>query len=117
MQFGSLMNTLAAGARSQHPEVGMGATMLAWSDRHAATIVAASESGRSVGVQRDIARRIDSLGMTDSGQRYEYSPDPTAAVSTYTLRRNGRWVSKGAPMRSGSVLVIGYRDEFYDFSF
>lgn len=117
MQFGSLMNIVAAGARSRDPEVGMGATMLAWTDRHAATIVAVSESGRSVDVQRDIARRVDNLGMTDSGQCYEFTPDPTAAVLTYTLRRNGRWVRKGAPMRGGSVLLIGRRDEFYDFSF
>lgn len=117
MQFGSLHTILAAGSRSAAPEVGAGATLLSWTDRHAATVVSVSADGRTVEVQRDIARRVDGLGMTDSGQRYEFTPDPDAAVDTYTLRRNGRWVRKGEPMRQGAALLIGARDEFYDFSF
>lgn len=117
MQFGSLSNLIAADSRSHSPEVGIGATMLSWTDRHAATVVSVSGDGQEVGVQRDIARRVDGGGPTDGGQRYEYTRDPDARIDTYTLRRNGNWVRKGEPMRNGAVLMIGARDEFYDFTF
>lgn len=117
MQFGSLANLIAADARSRRPEIGMGATMLSWTDRHPATVVSVSETGLEVGAQRDIARRVDDGGPTDVAQRYDYTPDPDARVDTYTLRRNGNWVRKGEPMRKGAVLLIGARDEYYDFSF
>jgi hypothetical protein len=68
----------------------MGATILCWTDRHAATVVAISTSGTSVEIQRDRARRTDDGGATDSGQTYQFTPDPDAAKITYTLRRNGR---------------------------
>lgn len=117
MQFGSLQNMVAAGCRGDRPEVGMGATILGWTDRHAATVVAVSASGTSVEIQRDRALRTDDNGLSESGQTYEFTPDPDAEVITYTLRSNGRWVRRGDEMHKGSVLLIGSRDEYYDFSF
>ena len=117
MRHGSLQNLMSANVRSDVPEAGMGATILMWTDRHAATVVEVSPSGNRIGVRRDHARRVDKLGLTDSGQAYEFTPDPDAEIQTFTRRKDGRWVREGEPMRKGTVLVVGRRDEYYDFSF
>lgn len=116
LQTGSLMNLLMSGPKGQPvPEVGMGATILGWTDRHACTIVEVSASKRSVKIQRDIATRTDDNGMSDS-QSYSYEPDTEARVQEFTLRKNGAYVEKGASIRE-SRLRLGERDEYYDFSF
>lgn len=99
---------------TKEPEVGDGATILMWSDRHAATIVdiVPFKSGpnkgkpRTVTVQEDRATRVDNNGMSDS-QEWEFDRDPDGAVQTFTARRDGSF--KG--------LLIGYRKHYYDFSF
>ena len=116
MQYGSLFNGLMANSKQPAPEVGMGATMLMWSDRHAATILEVTDNGKSLTVQRDKAIRTDEHGMSDS-QSYRYESDPEGAVHTFTLRKNGRWVRKGEPIRDGMGLIVGHRQEYYDFSF
>lgn len=114
---GSLINHLAGNSRYPQPEPGMGATILMWTDRHAATIVAVSPSGKQVTIQEDKATRTDNLGMTDSGQNYTYEPNPNAPHRVYTLRKNGAWVLKGDPINGGQRIAIGHRDHYYDYSF
>jgi hypothetical protein len=97
------------------PKVGMGATIVHWTDRTACTIISISTSGREVRVQQDHAKRVDKNGMSEC-QNYEYSPDPDGSVSTFTLRKNGRYIEKGAPMRSNG-LAIGHRRQYHDYSF
>lgn len=113
------MNRIFATMKSAEPVIGMGATELLYTDRHAGTIVEVSMvSGTPrVGWARDKAKRIDKLGMTDSGQQYEYERNPDAAVEYFTLRKNGSWVKLGQGLKNGRVLMIGARDEYYDFSF
>ena len=94
----------------------MGATMLYWSDRNACTITAVSPSGKSIEVKQDIATRIDKNGMSDS-QEYSYEPNRNAKPLTFTLRKNGKWVQKGSPMNAGTHLLVGKRDQYYDYSF
>lgn len=96
--------------------IGEGATECLWSDRHAGTIVNVVNKGRTVFWQRDKATRTDDLGMTDSGQQYAYESDPTAPVSVFTLRKNGRFIQRGESMHNGRCLIRG-RHEFYDYSF
>lgn len=121
----SIVNSIyAAGTRGQpDPVVGMGATILGGSDRHAATIVEVLKIGKclAVVVQRDKARRTDDLGMSDS-QDYEYTADPEAPRRTYRFR-SGRWEAvyqDRNTMRWRSdrydSLAIGFRREFYNFS-
>lgn len=98
------------------PEVGMPATLLYWSDRKPATVIRVSPSGREVAIQRDRSTRIDDNGMSE-GQVYEYERDPDALVEVFTLRKNGRWVEKGMRMGQGLRLGLGYREEYYDYSF
>ena len=51
------------------PVVGMGATILMWTDRHAATIVKVTPC--TIHVKRDKAIRVDGGGMTEM-QKYRY---------------------------------------------
>lgn len=113
-QTGSLMNHVISGCVMASPEIGMGATKICWSDRHACTIVEVSKSGRCVGVVRDIATRIDKNGICDF-QSYSYESS-SGSPTYYTLRKNGAWVRKGDSM-NGSRLAIGWRSEYYDYSF
>ena len=100
------------------PEVGMGATILMHSDRHAATIIEVeyfktgprAGQAKAVTVQRDTAQRVDSNGMSDA-QTYVYLPNPNGATTRFTLRKGGRWEAYGFS------LGIGYRDEHFDFSY
>ena len=113
-QTGSLMNHLYSGSRMESPVVGMGCTRLCWTDRHAATIVEVSKTGKRVGIVEDIATRSDAGGMSDC-QSYEYSPG-TGSPTYYTLRKNGAWVREGDSMK-GERLAIGLRNTYHDFSF
>ena len=111
---GSLMNHVMASTPNTKPEPGMGATILLWTDRHAATIVGVSKSGRVIGVQRDKAIRIDDNGMSDM-QKYRYERDLTATIQWFSLRKDGSYIEVGS--KSGSRLGINYRREYYDHSF
>ena len=116
MQYGSLNNLMLTGTKGQPtPEVGMGATELCWTDRHAYTIVEVINHRRIV-VQRDVAVRVDSKGMSDS-QDYRFEQNPNAKKVTYTLRKNGRWIKEGESLKNGTQIRIGERDEYYDYSF
>lgn len=112
---GSLMNCIMHGSgKNIVPEVGMGATELLWSDRHAYTVIEVSKSGKTVTVQRDNAERVLCEGenpMSDS-QNYKYTPDPKGAICKIRLCKNG-WKEIGG----GSRFALGFRDEYYDYSF
>lgn len=96
------------------PEVGMGATVLMHGDCFACTVVAVSNSGKAVSIQRDHARRTDNNGMSDY-QEYEFTPNPHGVVEVYTLRKDGMFYRKGEPMGC-CRLSIGIRDHFFDYS-
>src|SRR4051812_8625416 len=101
----NLISNIMANSRQKTPAVGMGATMLMFSDRHAGTIVEVLTSKAGVVNafvwQRDNAKRTDNLGMTDSGQQYEFTPNPEASKVKVTLRKNGRWVVDGESLKNG----------------
>ena len=116
MRTNSLINNIYAHNPDATPEVGMGATVCWSSDRHAATIVEVSADGETLVVQRDIATRTDSNGMSDC-QSYSYEPNPEAAVDTFTRRKNGKYVRKDESTKHGVVLMVGIRDNHFDYSF
>lgn len=116
----SATNAIMAYSKQPAPRIGMGATILMWTDRHAGTIVGMTRHHKgapphSLSIQQDKAMRTDSNGMSES-QDYAYAPDPSAAVEVFTLRANGAYVKRGESMR-GTRLVVGERDEYHDFSF
>jgi len=111
----SLVNNIYANSKHPAPEIGMGCTILGWTDRHAATIIEIEKDGKRIGIRQDIAARVDKNGMSES-QDYEYSPG-NGAVRYYTLRKNGRYVHEGEALKNGETIAVGFRREYYDFCF
>lgn len=126
--YGSLNNRLMEmGVKGQpDPEVGMGATVTGYTDRHAATIVSVEKmkNGRFlIGIQRDNAKRVDDNGMSES-QTYVFTPNTKASINFYMQDKKGMWKSVYKNAVTGrwkqtddGGLRIGDRDEYYDFSF
>ena len=132
-QTGSVTNHIYSRATKgqPHPVVGMGATILLWTDRHAATITRVYEVRCRVGkavqsllhveVQQDIAARTDSNGFSES-QAYDYQPNPKAHVEYYRFQ-DGRWRQLERSEKNGHALKlvngghglrIGDRQEYCD---
>jgi hypothetical protein len=121
-QTASFVNYLMSGTNGQ-PEVsvGMGATILGWTDRHPATIVEVQKGGKIVVVQKDHAKRIDNNGMSES-QDYEFTPNPEATRCYYKQDKNGAYRSayfneSGRLVFGSGQLRVGERDKYHDFSF
>ena len=127
-QTGSLTNHLYSRAVIGQPEVtvGMGATILCWTDRHAATVVAVEQVGKQqiITVQRDIAKRTDKNGFSED-QDYLFVVNPEGAKSHFRKLNDGRWqeVYKNATTGrwnkydGGSGLKIGFRESYHDYTF
>jgi len=111
---GSLQNRLMEISGSKAPAIGNGATIVMFTDRHAATIVEAT--AKTVVVQQDSVARADSNGMSED-QRYTFTPNPNAVRVAYSLRNTGQWIRVGESTKGGQVLLIGHRDEYHDYSF
>lgn len=125
-QTNSLVNHLQSRAVIGQPEpvVGMGVTMLGWTDRNPGTIAEVFKVGKTqyIAVQADNYRRIDNNGMSES-QEYEYTPNPDAYREIFRIGRNGLWEAcrlneNGRYVKTGGKgLRIGERERYYDFSF
>lgn len=114
-------------------EVGMPATMSFWSDVEAGTVVKVSKNGKTVWVQEDAAKLLngpksgepDAIVFTPGGfaahcsgrQRYEFSRDTEGVIRKYTLRKNGRFMQSGHPLRSRHTMTLGHRYKHYDYNF
>lgn len=114
--YGNLMNRIAETPAHVRPTVGMGATILYFSDRAACTVIWVSENGKLAEIQEDKAIRLDSNGQSDS-QEYRYEPDPDGKRSHISLRKNGKYMLKGGAMKNGTVVMLGERDKYYDYGF
>jgi hypothetical protein len=110
MEFGSLNNLLMANSKPRTPQVGDGATLLSWTDRHPATVVWVSPSGKTIHVQEDDAVRSDDNGMSEV-QSYTFTPNPNAA------KKVARLTPKGWKILKGSRVLIGHREKYHDYSF
>ena len=114
-------------------KVGDGATIVGWSDRHAATVVEVSKNGRQVTLQEDKATLLngatsgepDALVVTPGGfachtegtQRWGLQRDPEGRRMRFSLRKNGAWVMVGESLKGGQRARIGERHHYYDFNF
>ena len=107
------------------PVVGMGATLLQWTDRDPATVVEVKslKSGALlIAVQEDKAQRTDNNGFSES-QEYEYTPNPEAAKQWFRFEEGKGWRSVRANekgrfvLTGGGGLRIGEREKYHDFSF
>ncbi|MDR0825066.1 MAG: hypothetical protein LBN74_08220 [Prevotella sp.] len=70
IETGSFINMLMS-SNSSIPEVGKGATVLLWTDRHAYEVMSVSKDFKTVVIQQYLPERIDDLGMSES-QDYKY---------------------------------------------
>jgi hypothetical protein len=120
MQYGSLSNILIDRVISENIEIGVGATVLHWSDRNAATVVdvirfkSGARKGEISGVYVtwDKATRTDTNGQSDA-QSYEYETDWDGHRVRFNRCKDGRFIQAGG----GNTLRIGYRETYYDYSF
>lgn len=122
-QTGSVVNHVLSRSVIGQPEptVGMGATILCWTDRHAATITAIE--GDLITVQMDRVKRVDTNGMSES-QEWTFEPNPDGYLYYFRKATNGHWqqVRYNTTTRrynkvNGESLQIGVRREYHDFSF
>lgn len=106
------------------PEGDDAATMTGWSDRNPATIV--KRTAKTIWVQADDVRNMSSEANRESGLAFArghgdvtvFIRDYDSPIRKYTLRKNGRWMAEGAPMRSqGASLQLGRRSYYRDPSF
>lgn len=67
---GSFINYMM-GNNTSLPEVGKGATVLMWTDRHAYEVLNVSEDSKRVVIQQYLPTRSDNNGMSET-QNYEY---------------------------------------------
>lgn len=113
-QYGSLVNLLKDRTRSEVPVVGMGCTILGWSDRYPGTVVKVGASGKTIWIQRDEARRTDKNGPYTENQSYIFIRQPEALLERASLRGDGRWRMSG---RDGSTVILGRRSAYRDPTF
>lgn len=89
---GSLFNYLMANNETI-PEVGKGATVLLYSDRHAYEVIEVSKDLKSVKIQRYAPKRIDANGMSDN-QSYEYNELSSEVLNLVWYRNSWRIKTK-----------------------
>ncbi len=111
MTYGSMINHLMSAPTTYVPQVGDGATLLSWSDRHPYTIVAVRNERRVI-VQADRATRTDTNGMSEC-QTYRFERDHDAPLVTLTKRKSGKWQRLG----ESETFLLGHRSKYHDFSF
>ena len=126
-QTGSIVNHLYSRMTIGQPipEVGMGATILSWTDRHAATIIKVYQVGKYVmiDVQEDTSKVIKGSGH-DGSAEYEYSRDENGSVYHFRQEHDGWWQRVWLNPDTGrwnkfksTGLRIGDRDTYRDPSF
>lgn len=119
--YGSLQNRMMEqGVKGQPtPEVNMGATVLAYTDRYAATIIGIQvNQGRiTLTVQEDEAKVVKGTTM-DGSAEYEYHRNANGTKRTFRQDGKGRWreVQDGRMTKIGSGLGlrIGDRLHYHD---
>ena len=122
-QTGSLVNHMYSRMTNGAPEptVGMGVTMLMWTDRQAGTIVEVNTKKRYIAVTEDSTKRTDNNGISES-QKYEYNAVMDGYRNYYRKDRKNQWrrcfyKENGRLVFGSGGLIIGHRESYYDFSF
>lgn len=126
-ETGSVMNHLISRGVIGQPEpaVGMGATILMWTDRKAATVTEVFKVGMLtyITIQADKSKVVKGSSQ-DGSAEYEFIPDPNGSTTTYRREANGLWTevrknkATGRWVKTqGAGLRIGERDEYCDPSF
>lgn len=117
---GSLTNRINEYRLSPEPEVGMGATIYKYSDRHAATVVRiehykSSGKVKAVFVQEDTAELVGGKMLSES-QQYAFTPNPNGRIHECRKRRDGTWRGYQYGFTADGI-VFGERSEYRDPTF
>lgn len=126
-QTGNMMNHIYSRATKGQPDpvVGMGATVLLWSDRTAGTIISVEKLKNGniiIGVQHDNAKLASGTILSED-QEYEYTPNPEGRVEYFRWNGAGAWggISRnpktGRWIKGGKSVIIGKRMQYRDPSF
>lgn len=94
------------------PVVDMGATIIHWTDRTPVTIIDVSASGKKILLQEDQSIRLYNNGMSEE-QSYSYERDINGLIYSASLRKDGKYKITG----TNTVVVLGSRRKYYDYSF
>lgn len=108
-------------AKGVVPEVGMGATVMFFSDREAGTIIDVKpyKGGPNKGQPKEIVFQYDhwkvvSGSAGDGSAVYEYERNPNGRTETFTFsKKRQRWVEAKTGGR-GVWLALGVRSQHYD---
>lgn len=126
----SLVNHLYSRATigAPAPTVGMAATTLSWSDRHAATVTKVTELTSKVwayeiNVVDDIVT-VTSGSTHDGSATFAFVPNPDGYAALYRMdRKTGAWThgyinkTTGRFLKTQGGLILGRRDHHVDPSF
>lgn len=107
-----LLNVISTVQEKLPAKVGDPATIVMYTDRHAATVIAVSKSGKTITIQHDLATRTDKNGWSEN-QTYEYQRNVQGRTEVARLGKYG-WRIGG---RNGTKVLIGIREEYWDPSF
>jgi hypothetical protein len=108
------------------PTVGMAATTLSWTDRHAATVMKVTELKSKVWAYEihviEDKPTVVSGSVHDGSAVYTFEPNPYGYANMYRMeRKTGKWVrgyingqtGRFKQFRNGG-LILGMRDHHYD---
>jgi hypothetical protein len=99
---------------NEQVEIGMGCSFGAGSDSYPATIVAIENNGKTIYVTNDSHTPKEGFDYY-SNQVYDYSTNWDAPRTCYTLRKNNRYIRKGAKMKDyWCGIGIGIRRHYHD---
>lgn len=116
LNLGSIENCMIDSVPNQIvPKIGDGATVVGYTDRHAATVIGIRRTALGnlvVTVQYDTATRTDNNGMSES-QSYAYTPNPNGQTVVFYTKPDGVLRERNGT----SCLRLGKRDAYHDFSF
>lgn len=125
-QTASMTNHILSRAVIGQPEpvVGMGCTVLCWTDREPATVIEIGTFRKllTVTVREDKATRTDNRGMCEE-QEWSFTPNERGRVMRFARMPNGSWRELGTSDKGNTVfadghgLRMGERSKYYDFSF
>lgn len=92
------------------PEVGVGCTIVYWSDRRAATVT------KVISPRKIVVMHNEVLCDDYYAGKYEILPQIAEHMGedVFTKRKNGQWVMEGHPIKDGVKLVLHHQSHYID---